>query len=195
MPSQRATSRQAIVAAAEALIKERGVRRTTVDSVAKAAGCAKGLVHYHFKTKRGLMEAVAEHLATSREAAWTRAFRAPTPRSAIQQTWTLLTKESADGTIRAWASLFGLGDNLPDRTVKKLVERFSVTLGEAACRMLVELELRPSVPASEIGWLLGAVIGGMGLQMQSGAGRRELEGAYSAAWLGILSLASPAPGG
>lgn len=191
MPGKRATSRKAILAAAEALIRERGARRTTVDAVATAAGCAKGLVHYHFKTKRGLLEAVAEHLAASREASWAKAFRAATPRSAIQQTWTLLTEESANGTIRAWTSLFGPGGNLPDRTVNSVLGHFSAALGEVVSHMLENLQLEPTIPPVEIGWLLGSVINGIGWQVESRAHRRDLEGAYAAAWLGILSLATP----
>ncbi len=191
MPSKRATTRRAILAAAEALIKERGARSTTVDAVAKAAGCAKGLVHYHFKTKRGLLESVAEHLAVSREGNWTRAFRAPSPKSAIERTWILLTRESADGTIRAWTSLFGPGGNLPDRTVSEALQSFSAALGTAAYRMLEDLNLSPTIPPAEVGWLLGAVINGMGLQVLSQADHKDLEGAYAAAWLGILSLTTP----
>ena len=69
MPKKRTNSeksKQSIVAAADALIRRKGAANVTVDQVAKEAGCAKGLVHYHFKTKRGVIEAVAQHLAASR---------------------------------------------------------------------------------------------------------------------------------
>ncbi len=184
-------SQESILRAAEVLIKRKGAAGVTVEAVAREAGCAKGLVHYHYKTKRGLVEAVASHLAKRREVAWADAFHASAPKAAIDGTWHLLTEESDDGTIRAWASMFGPGNVLPDHVVNQVVTRFGAALGDAAHRMLGELDLEPTVPPSEIGWLLAAVVHGMGLQLLSGADRKELEGAYAAAWLGVLSLASP----
>jgi TetR/AcrR family transcriptional repressor of bet genes len=194
MPKKRTNSeksKQSIVAAADALIRRKGAANITVDQVAKEAGCAKGLVHYHFKTKRGVIEAVARHLATGRTQEWVAAFRAPTPKGAIDQSWALLTKESEDGTIRAWTSVFGPGGVIPEQMVKKAVEDFAVALGAAADELLRDLDLAPSILPSENGWLLGAVVHGMGLELLSGADPGELEGGYAAAWLGILSLADP----
>jgi AcrR family transcriptional regulator len=194
MPTKRTNSEKSkgsIVAAADALIRRKGAANITVDQVAKEAGCAKGLLHYHFKTKRGVIEAVAQHLAASRTKEWVAAFRAPTPKGALDQSWALLTKESEDGTIRAWTSMFGSGGVLPEQTVRKSVEEFAVALGGAADELLRDLDLAPSILPSENGWLLGAVVHGMGLELLSGADQGELEGAYAAAWLGILSLADP----
>ncbi|NIM48831.1 MAG: TetR family transcriptional regulator [Gemmatimonadales bacterium] len=193
MPKKRAKveAKDSIISAALELIKRRGADGVTVEGVAKAAGCAKGLVHYHFKTKRGLLEAVAQSLAGVREVNWAKAFRAPTPKDAIDRSWMLLTTESGDGSIRAWTSLFGSSSILPDQTVRASLTGFSLALGKAVDRMFRDLGLQPRVPPSEIGWLLGAVVNGMGLQILGGADRHELEGAYAAAWLGILSLATP----
>jgi AcrR family transcriptional regulator len=194
MPKKRTNSeksKDSIVAAAEALIRHKGAANVTVDQVAKEAGCAKGLVHYHFKTKRGVIEAVAEHLAASRTAEWATAFRAPTPKGAIDQSWALLTRESEDGTVRAWTSMFGPSGVIPEQAVRKAVEDFASALGGAADELLRDLDMEPSILPSENGWLLGAVVHGMGLQLLSGADLEELEGAYAAAWLGILSLAIP----
>jgi AcrR family transcriptional regulator len=193
MAKKRTDSKQAkesIIGAAQDLIRQRGATGITVDQVASQAGCAKGLIHYHFKTKRGLLEAVAAHLARKRREAWVAAFRAPSPKAAIDQTWGLLTKESEDGTILGWSSMFGPGSVVPDQTVSEAAQGFGTALGDSAHRMLRDLGMVPRIPPSEIGWLLGAVVHGMGFQLLSGADRAQLEGAYAAAWLGILSLAS-----
>ncbi|UCF42011.1 MAG: TetR/AcrR family transcriptional regulator [Gemmatimonadota bacterium] len=194
MPKKRTNSersKETIVAAADTLIRRKGAASITVDQVAKEAGCAKGLVHYHFKTKRGVIEAVAQHVAASRTEAWVAAFRAPTPKGAIDQSWSLLTRESVDGTIRAWTSMFGQGGVIPEQTVRKSIEEFAGALGRAADELLRDLDLEPTILPEENGWLLGAVVHGMGLELLSGADQEELEGAYAAAWLGILSLATP----
>ncbi len=183
-------SKEVIVQAAEALVRRRAATGVTVDQVAKEAGCAKGLVHYHFKTKRGVLEAVAENLAATRQANWVAAFSAPDARTAIDQTWTLLTNESDDGTILAWNSIFGPGKVIPGNLVSQVQRSFAAALGDSAYRLLRDAALVPRIPPAEIGWLLGSIVHGMGYQVLSGADRGEIEGAYAAAWLGILSLAT-----
>jgi AcrR family transcriptional regulator len=185
-------SREWIANAALGLVRRRGASGVTVGDVAEAAGCAKGLVHYHFKTKKGLWEAVANQLADEREAKWQDAFRAPTPRDAIRKSWDLLVTESADGTMLAWTSMFGPGAILPEQTVSERITGFCARLGSAAQGMLQQLGMHATIPASEIGWLLGTVVTGVGFQLLGGADQDELEGAYAAAWLGILSLTDAA---
>ncbi len=87
--------------------------------------------------------------------------------------------------------MFGPSGALPEQMVKESVEAFASALGEAADQMLRELDLKASILPSEVGWLLGAVVHGMGLELLSGADQQGLEGAYAAAWLAILSLAQP----
>jgi hypothetical protein len=54
-----------------------------------------------------------------------------------------------------------------------------------------KLGLTPTIPDSEIGMLLVALVTGIGFQLGSGAEPDQLEGAYSAAWLAMLSLTQP----
>ncbi len=189
MAVRRGQAREAILEKAEELVKQKGSEPVTVEDVARSAGVAKGLVHYHFKTKQGLMKAVASRIAATRARNWSEAFDADTPRAALERTWTLLTLESDSGTIRAWNSLLSREHLLTDQTAKEMHSELSDSLGRALIGMLRDrMDLAPTVPAGEIGWLLGAVVNGMGLQLLSGANRAELEGAYAAAWLGILNL-------
>lgn len=187
--ASRAASRDAIIRAADTVVRRRGAGGLTVEAVAREAGCAKGLVHYHLKTKRELLEIVAAHLAESRTRAWTRAFGAADPTEVIDRTWELLADESENGTIRAWTSLFGPGGPITEPTARQAAAAFGRTLGAAADGMLRSMGHAPSIPPDEIGWLLAAVLNGMGELLASGVDRERLEGAYAAAWLGILSLA------
>jgi AcrR family transcriptional regulator len=189
MVARRGQAREGILEKAEELVKRKGSEPVTVEDVARSTGVAKGLIHYHFKTKQGLMKAVAYRIAAARARSWSAAFDAETPTAALERTWTLLTEESESGTIRAWNSLLSREDLLTDQTAKTMYSEFSHSLGDALVRMLRDrMDLALTVPANEIGWLLGAVLNGMGLQLLSGANRTELEGAYAAAWLGILNL-------
>ena len=194
MAAKRGEARERILECAEALIKQQGADAMSIESVAVAAGSAKGLVHYHFKTKQGLMSAVAERLADARVIRWKVAFEAPSAQEVVQQTWSLLTKESGDGTVQAWQSLVGVGERLTDGLAKKLRDDFSEHLCTSLTSMLRnELGLTPTITDSEIGRLLEVVVDGMGFQLTSGTEEAVLEGAYSAAWLSILGLTQPVP--
>jgi AcrR family transcriptional regulator len=192
MTIPRGQARETILGCAEALVRERGAGAVTVEAVAKAAGSAKGLVHYHFKTKAGLLSAVLERLAESRASEWTEALKAGAPKSAVERSWELLTEESASGVALAWHTLLQSRDLLADHVVKKVADDFRRTVGDCVVHLLdVEMDLSPTVPAEEVGWLMTAVIDGIGLQLIAGASEAELHGAYAAAWLGVLSLTSP----
>lgn len=193
MPAKRGEARVRILECAISAMRGAGVDAFSIEAVASAAGSAKGLVHYHFKTRQGLLSAVAEEITTARSKNWRAAFEAPSASEAVARTWSLLTQESGDGTVRAWQSLVGAPERLTDGLAKRLRDDFADGLSAAFTSMLRdELGLAPTVPDSEIGRLLEAVVDGMGFQLAGGAAESELEGAYSAAWLGILSLTQPA---
>lgn len=56
-----ARNREALMDAAEALIRERGVDGVTMDELAAAAGVGKGTVFRRFGSREGLMAAVLNH--------------------------------------------------------------------------------------------------------------------------------------
>lgn len=55
-------TREALLDAAELVFLERGVARASLDEVARAAGCTRGAVHWHFRDKLGLFLALDERL-------------------------------------------------------------------------------------------------------------------------------------
>jgi AcrR family transcriptional regulator len=64
-----ARNRDALLAAAEALIDERGVDAVTMDAVAARAGVGKGTVFRRFQSREGLMAAVLNRSETAFQAA------------------------------------------------------------------------------------------------------------------------------
>lgn len=62
---RRATTRGAILSAAEALFGRQGFTATTMDQVAQASDVAKGAIYHHFPTKEAVFEAVFEHVSTA----------------------------------------------------------------------------------------------------------------------------------
>ncbi len=55
-----ANTEQVILEAAEKLFLEKGFAMTSTTEIAKAAGCNQALVHYYFRTKEKLFEAIFE---------------------------------------------------------------------------------------------------------------------------------------
>jgi AcrR family transcriptional regulator len=182
-------ARAAILEATLQLLRRSG--RLTVDQVAGAARCAKGLVHYHFHTKGALLAAAASRLAERRRSRWGEAFRGKTPDEAIRRSWDLLVTESRDGTLRAWLALCAERDKVTGQSVSSEVEAFSSAVAGAVELLVRDLGLTPTVSIQELGLLLAAVVHGSGLQLEAGVPPARLQGAYEAAWLGVLSLTHP----
>ncbi len=57
--------------------------------------------------------------------------------------------------------------------------------------MLEAAGLALTVPNEQIAWLLVSVVHGMAGQLASGTPPEQLEEAYAATWVGILSLTQP----
>ena len=184
-------ARDAILDAALALLRDRRGTDITTDEVARKAGCAKGLVHYHFKTKDQLLAAAAEHLWRRRTSSWTAALGSVTPKAAIRAAWETLLAEASGGEAAACAALGLRANELVVRSVSAGRVAFAREIGAALERLLWQLRLEPSVPVPELGALFVAVVEGIGLQLGSGAAADDMEQAWSAFWAGLLSLTRP----
>lgn len=191
MPEKSGDVKRQILAAAWSLVSERGGDKATISDIAAAAGCAKGLVHYHFGTKKALMFEVASATVMSRTKTWTDALDQENPQTAIDRSWELLRGEAKDGTVHAWAATVDRTD-VTDRSVKNQYELFSSDLGASVARLLTASGFIPSVPDEELGALLGSVVHGIGKMLVAGMDEALLEAAYAATWIGILSLTRPA---
>lgn len=186
-------ARTSILEAAARILRRGG--SGTIDQVAREAHCAKGLVHYHYRTKSALLAAVAARLGQARRARWSRAFTNPSPDAAIRASWNLLLAENADGSLRAWLALLAHKDRATGRAVSLEMATFAEALTQSVAGWLAQLSLVPTVPIEEIGSLLASVVWGMGLLLAAGRPPAQLQGAYDAAWAGVLSLTRPAPRG
>jgi len=60
-------TRESILDAAERVFFERGVSRSTLDEVARAAGVTRGAVYWHFQNKSDMFNAVVERVRTPME--------------------------------------------------------------------------------------------------------------------------------
>ena len=188
MPRSKQKSRESILEAVESVLRKRGAHNTTMDTVATEAGCAKGLVHYHFDTKQKLLVEAVSRIAQTRETAWKEAFATPDPQDAVDRTWALIRKEADSGTLRAWSSLVALGDPKIDHSVSIAAGKLRELMAEGTERLFEATGVESAVPTQEMGWLLAAVVDGVTFHAAAGADLSVLENAYAAAWLGLLSL-------
>lgn len=142
-------ARARIVEASRGLLFEVGLDGWTVDGVARRAGCAKGLVHYHFGTKGALLSATAEQLASGR---WRRIgaglqLRGP---AAIDALWDSVLAAVRSGETRARFGLLSQTATAPafappEALLHELAVRFRVAFdqddiaGEDAALLLAAL--------------------------------------------------------
>ena len=191
MARSKEAARKAILDAADLVLKRDGAFNMTMDAVARVAGCAKGLLHYHFHTKQRLLVEAVGRISTEREVQWTQAFDTADPHEAIDRTWNVIAHEVESGTLRAWSSLFTLSDSAVDQAVSKASARFRDQITTATRDLLARANCESTLPVDRLGWLLTAVVDGMSFQLAAGADAEVLADAYAAAWLGVLSLTSP----
>ena len=59
----KAGSREALIDAAEAVVREKGASHLTLDAVSARAGVSKGGLLYHFRTKEALILAMVDRMA------------------------------------------------------------------------------------------------------------------------------------
>jgi AcrR family transcriptional regulator len=181
-------SKQEILSVTEGLIQLRGVSGTTLADIASGANCAKGLINYHFGSKNDLIGIIAERVVQTRIDSWQTALESGSPNEAIDKSWKLLCAEARDGTLKIWDETIDRNWTLTEQTVKTKHEAFNQELGRISSATLGRAHLRARIPMSELGNLLAAVVHGIGRMLLAGMNQGELEGAYAAAWLGILSF-------
>lgn len=189
MTSQIELTRTRILNAMAELLRREGADRLTNDRIARQAGCAKGLVNYHYQTKDLLTADFVRYLGDRRLRRWRRSVRTD-PADAISATWRAVRADASQRVIMYSAKVVGSGSAV-DTAVSKNREDMAELLGGFAERVMETLGLRSTIPMRQIGWMLSAVVDGAVLQLADSPDRQIVEDGYSAAWLGVLALGKP----
>jgi AcrR family transcriptional regulator len=170
--------KDAIAEAATSVLVREGLRGWSVEQVARAAGCAKGLVHYHHGTKRALLQAVAARLEAAH---WERRL-APMAGSqdaqALDALWRALMAEVTSGEWNALLSLRCEAEftaEAADDTAR---------LKAFATRLAGALDLRP--PSVDEARFIVAALDGIQLALHRGGDPTSLREAYHRLWLAVL---------
>ena len=171
--------REAILAAARRLLTRDGLERWSTERVARDAGVAKGLVHYHFRGRAALLGAVAAALVRHRMERRTHALDG-SGTEALDDLWRELVREAASGECRASLSLSAL----PDRAIRTALEperealqRFGAAVGRA-------LSVDP-LSADDARATL-AILDGLAAALFAGAPDGALRNGFDRWWLALL---------
>jgi AcrR family transcriptional regulator len=164
-------------AATRVLVRE-GLRGWSVEQVARAAGCAKGLVHYHHGTKRALLQAVATRLEAAHWERRLTPLAGSRDAQALDALWRALTAEVASGEWRALLSLRCEAEftaEAADDTAR---------LKAFATRLAGALDLPP--PSVDEARFIVAALDGIQLALHRGGDPTSLREAYHRLWLAVL---------
>jgi AcrR family transcriptional regulator len=109
MPKDSTPTRLAILAAAQQALKRGGLDDFSIETVARRAGVAKGLVLYHYGSRRRLLQRCGAELASERVRRLHQALASSQGAAGVDAVWDELLRQEADGTARAWLGLAAAG--------------------------------------------------------------------------------------
>lgn len=161
------------------LLKKSGLTDWTVDQVARRAGCAKGLVNYHFSSKATLLSLTAAQFRSARTASRLLALRHPGT-EALDRLWAVLVEEARAGGFQLWLSLLAYPPTRGNATVTAS-ERQSLISGAAQA-----LTLERGHPAMS---MLPPALDGLQLQLHQGVPETDVREQYDRFWLDLLTAA------
>jgi AcrR family transcriptional regulator len=167
------------VATAAALLASHGMHGWSVEQVAAGAGCAKGLVHYHFGTRVALLAAVVDEMARRRMARRSAAL-APGGTAALDALWAVLREDAGAGVSRAWLEA-GL-DNGGE--LRNAMAPSDSELQQFAAASSAAMEL-PALPPNRAATLL-LLLDALEAALVRGAPMAAVREAYDRVWLGMM---------
>lgn len=175
-----ARNRATILAAAEALVAERGAQCVTMDQVARAAGVGKGTLFRHFGDRCGLMRALLDERERSFQEGFIRG-PAPLGPGAPPRERLIAFGERMFEHIEIQGDLLAAAEGPPGERLRHSVY--------AAYRAHVVALLTESTYAADIGYLADVLLGALTAELVLFQ-RRELEistDQLKASWAGLIA--------
>lgn len=171
-----ATTRDDIVSAARTVLNRDGSGRLSTHSVAAEAGVNQSLIHYHFGTREGLLEAVVEQMDSELLERQRRMYARPDMRLAEkwQQAIDFYRVDLASGYVRTLLELAAHGFSNPAvaARVRGLFNGWRQLLQQVIAEALADLGIT-SVTAEEATAMLSSYWWGMELQHLLGVPEAE----------------------
>lgn len=171
-------AKESLAEAAVDVLQKHDLTDWTVDSVAARAGCAKGLVLYHFNSKEALLLRATERVRESQAVRRIEAFRGQKGTTALDRLWEVLLADVRSGAFGLWVTLIG-----HSRTRK------AAARAEADNQGLIEgVALSFGIPGDSAALgLVPSALDGFGLELLQGRPPADVRERYDGFWLGVLS--------
>ena len=169
-----------ILSSAITILVRDGLNNWTVEEVAKKAGCAKGLVNYHYRSKQALLQQAAETVRAERWAKRETAARTPGSQ-ALDRLWAVLLDDVKTGQFAAWLGLLSAGGPLRQAAASQTDQSLATV---AALSRSLGLDNQLAVHAG----MIAAALDGLELQLLQGAPPGQTEEAYHQFWLTVLDM-------
>ena len=169
-----------IVEAAGTVLVRDGLERWTVDRVAREAGCAKGLVHYHFSSKWELLAVVAGAMRRERAERRRRALSVGGAEG-LDELWNTLVAEVDSGEHTAWLALASSTER-PIRDAMLLQAPELRGLAESLGGALDATDFSEETLAAIL-----TILDGLQLPLVLGQDRESVREVYDRFWLSVVS--------
>ncbi len=185
----------AIAEAAAIILAESGMDHLTVARVARRAHVSSALVHYHFATKKRLLEVVARRQARQRTERRVAALGSGSALRALDALWSAVASGSGAVAERVCLdlALSGRGEGgAAGREVRAALagerERELELLGRALPRVLAGLGAAPRLSADDLAAVVSTFLDGTAAALAAGGVAGVVRASFDAFW---LALAGP----
>lgn len=156
--------------------------------VAEAAGVSKALVHYHFRDKDTLLQALVEDVGMDVLARARETLERDTGAHTLDDHWSWLEQELRRGDLRILLALAEYDSDRVRTASRRVAEQRREMTTEQITRVFNRLGLTPRVPVQLIGDTVLAFVDGLAAGYALDA-RRDPRPAFDVLWLALLTLA------
>jgi len=171
--------KEQITSASLEVLVQVGLDRWTVAEVARTAGCAKGLIHYHHRTKEVLLAAVADRLVNKRVEDRLGALH-DSGTGALDQLWSVLTAAAETGETAAWLALLGHSSSSVRQACRPPPDQLTQMASAIGDAFAIEPPEEPDVRGLE------AALDGLELALVRGDDTDRVHEAFHQTWLSVL---------
>lgn len=179
-----------ILDAARVLVARGGAGDATIGHVAAAAGVSKALVHYHFRDKDSLLQALVEDVGV-RVIERGRSFataKGSAGDNVLDEYWACVRDELERGDLRAILSLAEYDGARVRAASRRVAEQRRAVAAEQVAHVFARLSLTPRIPAELMADTVLAFVDGLAATFTTRP-ERDARPAFDVLWLALLTLA------
>jgi len=186
--SDKPSATRRILDSARGLVARGGAAELTIGHVAQSAGVSKALVHYHFRDKDSLLQALVEDVGVS-VVARARAFvnDGTATGNVLDNYWMWLSTELTRGDIRILLALAEFDSARVRAASKRVADQRRELTSSQVEHVFTTLALTPRVPAALISQTVLAFVDGLASSAPTDS--RDPRPAFDVLWLALLALA------